>query len=420
MSENKHSSVAKEYFYYHLDPYVSEAIVEGIDPDFFVKVSSNLVIPDYLEGFPVTEIAEEAFQGIIGVESVTLPKKLRVIGEWSFADTKLKKINIPTTVELIEGFAFFMCDIEEVTFFSKEEDISGLCEEFEIVPTAFNGNSLAKIKVGTENPFVKDEEGKGLYTKDGEEIVLGTTYGEIAQGTKRIGANAFKEKSLTNISLPETIVEIKEGAFGHNYITDINLPKNLKKIGGDAFSDNKIKRLHIPGSVTKVSEFSFANNTIEEVILEEGIEEIHQAAFAGNNIGELVIPQTIKYIGRLAFCDNLIQKIEIESKNLVVGAGAFLDNKIESVTLSEVDVAEIGANPVFGNNPIKKVFLKGLPKTPMFHFFSVYEGKTYYILDTINTEEMFASDKEVLQNNEVVALSCKDFENVKRIQELYI
>ena len=79
------------------------------------SVSGNLIIPDKLGGFPVSEIAG-AFNGCAALNSVTIPDGVSVIGAQAFSGcTSLTNVVIPASVTTIGVDAFNACGLIQVT-----------------------------------------------------------------------------------------------------------------------------------------------------------------------------------------------------------------------------------------------------------------------------------------------------------------
>ncbi len=82
------------------------ATVIGLASD---AVPARLVLPDMLDGHPVTRIADNAFAGL-PLESVTLPATLTAIGWFAFADCeRLSAVTVPASVARIGYGAFDHC-----------------------------------------------------------------------------------------------------------------------------------------------------------------------------------------------------------------------------------------------------------------------------------------------------------------------
>ena len=108
-----------------------------------------IVIPDSIEGVPVTEISFYAFEANYDIVSVQLPESVTLIGEGAFMDcASLEEINIPEAVTGIDRGAFVGCaSLREVTI---PENVAYVREE---AFTACEG----MISLWIENPDLKYE-----------------------------------------------------------------------------------------------------------------------------------------------------------------------------------------------------------------------------------------------------------------------
>ena len=81
-----------------------------------------------------------------------------------------------------------------------------------------------------------------------------------------IGANAFSGKSISSVTLPNTIVSIGDKAFANTDITKITLPESLSHIGHYAFAQSKLTSVTIPKNVCYIGENAFYNcSSLESV-----------------------------------------------------------------------------------------------------------------------------------------------------------
>ena len=72
--------------------------------------TGKLVIPDKIDGMPVTAIGYYAFYGCTGLTSVTIPNSVKSIGGSAFQGCSgLLGITIPSSVRIISDFAFQGC-----------------------------------------------------------------------------------------------------------------------------------------------------------------------------------------------------------------------------------------------------------------------------------------------------------------------
>ena len=83
---------------------------DGVRIDGFAEHAWEVVIPRFIEGRQVTQIAAGAFDGEM-MQALHLPEGLLSIGEGAFMNVyDLKQVNIPASVRTIEASAFAFCE----------------------------------------------------------------------------------------------------------------------------------------------------------------------------------------------------------------------------------------------------------------------------------------------------------------------
>ncbi len=134
-----------------------------------------------------------------------------------------------------------------------------------------------------------------------------------------IGDEAFKDKELTLVNIPDSIEYIGNEAFCEDSrkLIILNLPKNLKKVGNGAFTH----------ALMRVDVFRF-----EEM---KNLEEIGNRAFIdvscsefpdwknGENYMEFIFPKSLKKIGDEAFAYTLFKKVTFNDGLEYIGNQAF-------------------------------------------------------------------------------------------------
>ena len=181
----------------------------------------------------VTKIDDYAFSGATALSSVTFAEnsKLEVIGAHAFERTQISSISLPKSLSGIGAYAFYYCTaLGTVTF---EEGSEG------------------ELVIGT--PYVythKDEYTDNMIT----EILVGHVF--------------EKATSLTSVSFPSHLVEIKERSFESagsavGFTVSFGADSRLATIGDYCFYNSTLTSITIPKSVRNLdpvvdSEFSFS------------------------------------------------------------------------------------------------------------------------------------------------------------------
>ena len=57
---------------------------------------------------------------------------------------------------------------------------------------------------------------------------------------------AFKEKGITSVTIPNSIMYISDYVFYGNKLSEISIPDSVKKIGSFAFASNELTKVTIP------------------------------------------------------------------------------------------------------------------------------------------------------------------------------
>lgn len=214
----------------------NEVYIMGV-PEQFSK--DTLVIPDVIDGMPVTTINIDIIRGIY--ENDTAAPKIHV--------------TVGKNVKNIERLVISGYDVT----YSVQEGSAYLA--------AYDGGLYSKDKTV-------------LYGYPG--IKKGTL--KIPDGVKKIGnwALAFIMDDV-NIILPEGLTHIGYGAFSQSQITDINLPGSIVEIEGDAFNmcSSTLNKLIIPSGVTVLNEYVFGVCQFESLYLPKSIKLIKDDALLG-------------------------------------------------------------------------------------------------------------------------------------------
>jgi len=173
-----------------------ERVGNGVRITGHVGTSRDVRIPPQIQGMPVVEIGDGAFEGtwaeengewilINWLNSITIPNSVTIIGAGAFSWNKLTSVTIPLRVTVIQRGAFADNQLTSVT---------------------------------------------------------------IPDSVTTIGAWAFADNQLTSVVIPNSVSTIYAGTFSGNQLTSVSIPDSVTAIGAWAFSDNQLTSVAIPSS----------------------------------------------------------------------------------------------------------------------------------------------------------------------------
>ncbi len=197
----------------------------------------------------------------------------------------------------------------------------------------------------------------------------------LPAGLKRIGAKAFSRSwKVKQITIPNSVTFIGDGAFSGSAIRDLTLPMSLMTVGDDPFkgvyvhvpeghpyfcmqdgallnrADGTLVHIEpdsmkgmteytVPEGVLRIGGGVFASQyKLERVILPEGLREIGPRAFKScDDLTGIILPDSVEVIGEEAFgsCDGLTE-IRLPARVTAVPKQAFCYcDHLEKVILPE-------------------------------------------------------------------------------------
>lgn len=220
------------------------AIITGRQVDY-----PEVIIPDEINGYPVVEVGDGAFEKDETIVILTLGKNLKIVRDNAFSEcTSLARVQASENLKMLCSGAFYGC--------SRLTEVIGATKLIHIDEVAFyNCTALA--------------------------------YFDFPETLTTIKAEAFSGcESLTKAELPAKITEIGDGAFSYCLsLTRVSMG-NLKKI------PNRL----------------FLNCTALEYVEVPKVSSIGAHAFRGcSNLKKLYVPKTVKSVGEACFaqCEKL-------------------------------------------------------------------------------------------------------------------
>lgn len=257
---NKPLALDRNTFYgsaYYEDKSNWENGVLYVDNYLLAINSDFLNLSEYEVKEGTIAIASNAFlNNAKNLTKITLPEGLKLIGDKAFSSLyKLESVNIPSSVDTIGYNAFASTGI-----FNNSTNWSdnGLYIDGWLVNVQNTKISEFEVKEGTIG--VSNGSDVSFIPSRARKITKLT----LPSTLRYIGKNSFKQLTLIKeISLGGSLEFIKEGAFAVcSSLEKVNLDEctNLALIGDQAFSQAKISEITIPESVLEMGELVFNQN----------------------------------------------------------------------------------------------------------------------------------------------------------------
>ena len=246
----------------------------------YVGTQTEMMIPAYIGGIPVTSIGYRAFYDVTNITKASVPKTVESIGSGAFSsEANITEITIPFVGPQVDGgyhFGYIFAGSKGTSM-----NISG---NTYIIPS-----TLKKVTV-TKQTFVPK--------------------------------NAFAEcANFEEIVLPTNITSIGESAFYNcSSLKQINLGNEVESIGSYAFygcsglsrlNSEKDGVFNIPTDITIINYKTFDGcELLKEVTIGIGVEYVAENAFANciklrkfnsDKDNSIIIPDAVERIGRGAF-----------------------------------------------------------------------------------------------------------------------
>ena len=252
-------------------------ICSGGEP--YDKDSSSEILWKYTED---NVIGSGMFSWSQSLVSIKLPSTAKVVGMSALSyNSSLKDITIPINCQEIQYNAITNCDrLETVHIPALVNKIDG--------SNFSDCDKLVSITVDSENNYYESTEGI-LFDKDRETLIkypCGLSYEtySVPAGVRTIGERAFAGVGLSDITLPEGLIEIGTSAF--------------------SWCEN-LKNIVLPNSVRTMNMYAFNHCTsLSSVTLSDKLTELKTNAFGScPNLREIHIGKEINVIEADAFAD---------------------------------------------------------------------------------------------------------------------
>lgn len=339
-----------------IDGFVYEIIDGEVCITDYTGSASDITIPSFIEGYPVTSIGSAAFYQCIKLKSITIPFGVISIGTEAFYECiNLRSVDIPNSVTSIGSSAFSGCD--NLTSITIPEGLTSISSGL------FCGCArLAKVVIPNSVTSI------GSYAF---QFCTKLTEVTIPHGVTTIEDDAFYGcSSLVNITIPDSVTNIGAFAFYRCSSLLCNTYDNALYLGNElnpyyalvGTVSTSITDCIIHPDTVLIGGSAFQYCALTDIVIPESVINIcAQAFYDCTSLKNVTIPSSVTSIGDSAFgyCTSLVN-IVIPEGVTSIGSWVFSDCKyLTSITIPD-SVTSIGSYAFFNCNSLKKVFINDL------------------------------------------------------------
>lgn len=219
-----------------------------------IKMMTNLYKLDLSEA-ATTEVPKDQFYNHEFLYDVILPEGLRTIGQQSFYNSPVRRVNFPASIKNIDWYAFHNAPIAEADL--SETSITELAADI------FGGcNSLKRLILPKRLVSIGNS---CFYNCSSLECTI-----ELPESLKTIGQSAFYSSPVTITKFPNNLTKIGSSAFYNGLRnTSVVLTSPELTIEGWAFSNcPNLKTVELPVCVSVLTSGSwFYGSPVESITL---------------------------------------------------------------------------------------------------------------------------------------------------------
>ncbi len=154
---------------------------------------------------------------------------------------------------------------------------------------AFTGQKIKSVQFPKSLKII---ENSAFYCEDSvlEEV-------EFNDGLEIIGYGSFQNTKLKKVLLPNSVKVVEEYAFeGCRYLEELVFSKGMVTIKYNSFNSTGLKKVVIPSNIRFIDIGAFMDSDLEEVVFNEGLDEIEDESFLCNNLKNIKVQKGSEWI----------------------------------------------------------------------------------------------------------------------------
>ena len=183
-----------------------------------------------------------------------------------------------------------------------------------------------------------------------------------------IGRDAFRLSTVTNVTIPNSVIIIASGAFDFCDLYTVTIPDTVTSIGGGAFFGSyRLTDASIGSGVTNIDLEAFdgcrqltnitvagsnlAFSSLDGVLFNKTQTMLIQ--YPAGKVGAFTIPNSVSDIGDYAFNASKLENMIIPASVMQIGTAALFDcENLTNITVDPSNTAYAGSNGVLFNKSL--------------------------------------------------------------------
>ncbi|MBQ7504846.1 MAG: leucine-rich repeat domain-containing protein [Ruminococcus sp.] len=330
--------------------------------------ATNVVIPDTLDGYPVTELGNAAFARCSTITNISIPDSVTSLGYAVFWNcTNLRSIVIPDSVRRLGIEMFYKC--VNLTSATISNNLTSIGDNVFSNCTSLVSVTIPNSITSIGNQAFENCQSLTSITIPRSVSTIGTNVFYYCPVTIRGYSGSYAQTYASTNSIPFTLISDPNTSIysysvsnGNATITGysgsggaVEIPSTLDGypvtiLGWASFLNNtSLTSATVPDSVTIIGSSAFQNCTnLTQIIIPNSVTSMGNWTFRGcTSLNNFIIPDSVTSIGNCIFYDCLsLSSISIGNNITSFGEEAFSGcSTLNNITIPN-SVESIGANAI--------------------------------------------------------------------------
>ena len=304
----------------------------SIGPQSFANTTSLELTGDGINMSVQDVLSSWSYEAFLGSKAISEDK-----GTYYDSKYLVLKLN-GSVVSLMVGLSVETGIIDVSDYLKIPDNMAGVYSEIGKFP---------KVIVSENNAVYRSYDGV-LYSADGRTLIkapFDQEFVSILDGTETIGAKAFYQSMISEITIPSSVSVIGDYAFSKSKLSNVNIQEGLQSIGSYSFSETLLSEVVFPKSLKIIGNNAFSS-TSGSVIIPEGssLETIGDRALAMKGLTSIFIPDSLKSAGKGAFGTSIKEVYLGDSDSPIITSECFKTGDAAYASSIKVYIP-IGAEP---------------------------------------------------------------------------